>query len=359
MNRLFPDSACAEERPRGKNLTSSGDFKSYTGMELSLPSKESLSLNLPINCAEARPRGKNLTSSGDFKSYTGRELSLHSKESLSLNLPIKRSISIQTGSASSTCSGPLLRQGPLSSSPLPLLVSSSPSVATSGHRKRRECHHQLIETFSGRVVSRWKPSGRAEPVMQEHPDVNPYDVPSALTDSESYRTQNGGWAGARASVPPSCQVMPFRQSLQRSMASSSSGFPASRPSTISQQGCPLVECRGASLLVPSPTRHDLPSPVTGIGSLRSGTNLNLSHSSSNCQGRLLCSPPLQTQFTPSRGGNGQLHGSQVVDEFPLLNLKENQSLCKPSSVSRCNALSRSCRLPAQNPCARFSKLESE
>ena len=154
------------------------------------------------------------------------------------------------------------------------------------------------------------------------------------------------------------QTMPSQPSSQlledRSMASSSSHSLVSRPLAINQRGCPLVECRGVSLLAPLPTRLDQQSPATGIGSPRSGMNLSRSSNSHISRGRPPLSPLLLIPFRHSRGRSGPIVDNPGGDAFPSQSLKEKQNLPKLSSASRGSVLDSGNKCQAQNPHVGFS-----
>ena len=80
---------------------------------------------------KARPSERSLTNSGNSRNSTGRKCPSR-VGSPSLSRQTRQSTSIQTVSASSTSSGPLSCQGPLSSLPWKSLGAWSPCVATSG-----------------------------------------------------------------------------------------------------------------------------------------------------------------------------------------------------------------------------------
>ena len=162
-----------------------------------------------------------------------------------------------------------------------LLVTLCFYFRAKNDRKHRERHTQLIETMSGRVVSRRKLPGRAEPLSTE-PETTQHDVPPALAGSGWYRMPNGGWAGARVNSPAISQhALPAILAALEGRSTAFNSFPSlvSRLSVIYPQDRPPVECRGVEFRVQSPTRLVQLSPATGTSSQRSG--MSHSHSSNS------------------------------------------------------------------------------
>ena len=187
-------------------------------------------------CAE-----DNSTSSEDFKTYTWRG-ALPSQQGISKSELLSHHI-------------------PFTSLPSPLWVSLSPS-AISGCRTTGSAGNSIIssprpstaEWFQGRSL----PAGQSRCVGNTR-------MSTRTTYRQPWQVQGVSYPKLRLGRCLDCQFPHPAKSCPSGNPCSCRGTGPWHPAAISQLGCPLVVCRGAGLPVPSPTRHALPFPVTGIG----------------------------------------------------------------------------------------------
>ena len=231
-------------------------------------------------------------------------------------------------------------------------------------RRRRERHHQLIETILGRVLPGQKPPGRAHPLPTE-PDAAQHDIPPVLAESGWYRKPNGDWAGAPVSSPAISQ-----HALPAILAAAGGqvhgiqqlpfpGFPPVnyQPAGLSSSG--MLGCR-TSGSVTYKARPAIACDRDRFTEIRDEPQPQLSHSSSSLisQGRPHPSPPSPTPFLPSQEGKDRLLGSQGEDELPSLSLKGKQIQLKLRAASKDSVPASGSRCPDRSPPVGSSKLES-
>ena len=294
---------------------------------------------------------------GDSRSSTGTACP-PKVASPSLSLRTRLSTNILTASASSTSSGPPSHRGPLSSAPLPLLGSWSPSAVISGpgmtggvgNATTSSSKLSLGGCFQGGSLQAGSSPchlSQSRPLMFRQPCQGPGGIgrPAVVGQGPPL-------------VPQPFPNMPCQPFLPlpegKSRVCSSSPSQNSHPSTNSQLVCPPVEFRGVEHRVWSPTMLVQPSPATGSGSERSGTSPSLSSN----HVRPLHSPLLPSPCL-SRGERGQQRSSQGEDMFPSLSQKGRpiQRRSGHARVGNVPASVNSCLV--RSPHVGFSKLESE